>query len=170
MPRWQASTLPFTASRETAELRAEALQMGHSLARLLADLDAFATVADYRRRLLELTAPAYPTAWSAAAAAWSVPPSQALQGYLWSWLENQVMAALKAMPLGQTAGQRVLAMLGTRIPACAHDALVMDTERLCKLDSRPRARQCRARDAILAAVPLMSAVLASAGSAHSMNR
>jgi urease accessory protein len=118
----------FTASRETAELRAEALQMGHSLARLLADLDAFAAVADYRPRLLALAAPAYPTVWSAAAAAWSVPLRQALQGYLWSWLENQVMAALKGMALGQSAGQRLLAVLGARIPACGHDALAMDTQ------------------------------------------
>ena len=37
--------------------------------------------------------------------------------YLWSWLENQVMAAIKAVPLGQVAGQRLLLALGARMPA-----------------------------------------------------
>ena len=32
-------------------------------------------------------------------------------GYLWGWLENQAMAAVKAVPLGQTDAQRMLAAL-----------------------------------------------------------
>ena len=39
----------------------------------------------------------------------------ALVAYLWSWLENQVMAAVKAVPLGQTAGQKILLSLGDRL-------------------------------------------------------
>ena len=34
---------------------------------------------------------------------------------LWAWLENQVMAAVKAVPLGQTAGQRMLLALGAKL-------------------------------------------------------
>jgi urease accessory protein len=45
--------------------------------------------------------------------------------YLWSWAENQVMAALKAVPLGQASGQRLLAGLGGQIPAVAVDALAL---------------------------------------------
>jgi urease accessory protein len=41
----------------------------------------------------------------------------ALAAYVWSWLENQVLAAIKAVPLGQLAGQRLLFDLGARIPA-----------------------------------------------------
>lgn len=113
----------WVASRETAELRAESLQMGHSLARLLLDLDAFVAVPGYRERLASLIEPAFPTAWSAAAAAWEVPARDAVAAYVWSWIENQVMAAVKLVPLGQSAGQRLLATLGARIPALANAAL-----------------------------------------------
>ena len=115
----------FLASRETAELRAETVQMGWSLVRLLAELDAFAALPGWRGRLLAIEAPCFPTVWSAAAAAWQVPSDQALAAYLWAWAENQVMAAVKAVPLGQSAGQRLLATLGERIPALAQGALAL---------------------------------------------
>src|SRR4030095_16961195 len=41
----------------------------------------------------------------------------ALTAYLWSWLENQVLAAMKTIPLGQVAGQKMLLALGAAIPA-----------------------------------------------------
>jgi urease accessory protein len=47
----------------------------------------------------------------------------AVPAYLWAWLENQVMAAVKAVPLGQSAGQRLLATLGARIPSLAAQAI-----------------------------------------------
>ncbi len=104
----------FLSSRETAESRAESLQMGHSLARLLGDLPGFP--AD---RLAYFLPCSFPLAWSCAAAAWQIPAADALAAYLWAWCENQVMAAVKAVPLGQTAGQRLLLALGDRIPALA---------------------------------------------------
>ncbi|MFP5412639.1 MAG: urease accessory protein UreF [Gammaproteobacteria bacterium] len=113
----------FLASRETAELRAETAQMGWSLVKLLAELDAFAALPGWRARLLAIEAPCFPSAWSAAAAAWQVPAEQALAAYLWAWAENQVMAAVKAVPLGQSAGQRLLATLGRRIPPVVETAL-----------------------------------------------
>ena len=116
----------FVASRETAELRAETLQMGHSLTRLLLDLPAFAEVPNYRARLAALREPALPTAWAGAAAAWQAGRDEAVAAYLWSWLENQAMAALKAVPLGQSAGQRIMAALGERIPGLVAAALARD--------------------------------------------
>lgn len=115
----------FIASRETSELRAETLQMGYSTARLLRELEAFAALDAWNARLAKLAEPSFPAAWSAAACAWGVPPEQAVTGYLWSWLENQVMAAVKAVPLGQSAGQRLLSELGGRIPALARQALAL---------------------------------------------
>lgn len=111
----------FVASRESAELRAETLQMGHSLTRLLIDLGGFPALADFAQ-------PSYPLAWSCAAAAWGVPVQDAVAGYLWAWAENQVMAAMKAVPLGQTAGQRMLLALGERIPALAEAAAAADLD------------------------------------------
>jgi urease accessory protein len=100
----------FLASRETAELRAETLQMGHSLCRLLEELNV-AEAPDGEVAL--------PTAFALAVRSWDLDPRQALVAYLWSWLENQVMAAIKAVPLGQTAGQRILLSLGSRLESIA---------------------------------------------------
>jgi urease accessory protein len=119
----------FVASRETLELRAETLQMGHSLARLLVDLPAFADLDGWRGRLSALPDPAFPTAWTAAAVAWGASAEDSVVAYVWSWLENQVMAAVKSVPLGQSAGQRLLASLGARIPAIAADACARDETR-----------------------------------------
>ena len=111
----------FLASRESAELRAETVQMGFSLRRLLHDLrdESLAGVSGVVDALPEV---AFPTVWAGLAAAWHIEPQPALVAYLWSWAENQVMAALKAVPLGQAAGQRLLAGLGQQTPAIAAGA------------------------------------------------
>jgi urease accessory protein len=106
----------FLASRESAELRAETVQMGYSLTRLLSELDHPV------KALQAIDEPAFPTAYACAAAHWQIEPSSALIGYLWSWIENQVMAALKAVPLGQTAGQKILLALGARLETIAEAA------------------------------------------------
>ncbi len=69
---------------------------------------------------------AFPTVYSFAAARWALPAREALVAYLWSWLENQVMAALKAVPLGQTDGQRLLLQLGNRLDSIADEAAAAD--------------------------------------------
>jgi urease accessory protein len=91
------------ASRETAELRAESVQMGYSLKKLLGDLGAGE---------VPLEEPSFPAAFAFAARHWQIEPEAAMQAYVWAWLENQVMAAVKAVPLGQTQGQRILLNLG----------------------------------------------------------
>ena len=107
----------FIASRESAELRIGTLQMGHSLARLLGDLPEFP-----KQRLAGFVEPSFPLAWSCAAAVWQIDVEDAVAAYLWAWAENQVMAAVKAVPLGQTAGQRLLLALGTRLTELAGEA------------------------------------------------
>jgi len=109
----------FLASRETAELRAETVQMGYSLNRLLPDLGLPA---------LALEEPSFPASYAHAAKAWGIDPREALVAYLWSWAENQVMAALKAVPLGQTDGQRILLALGARLESVAEEAEAMADE------------------------------------------
>ena len=113
----------FIASRESAELRAETLQMGYSLSRLLTDLGDGSPAP-----LTGFAQPSFPLAWSCAAAAWGIPAQDAVAGYLWAWAENQVIAAVKAIPLGQTAGQRLLLALGQRIPDLAEAATATQIE------------------------------------------
>jgi urease accessory protein len=115
--RWNAELI---ASRETAELRAETLQMGYSLRRLLHELDVEGAGAlDAMEEL------AYPTAFAFAVAAWRIDAPEALAAYLFAWLENQVLAALKCVPLGQSDGQRVLLDLAQRIPGMVEKAQAM---------------------------------------------
>ncbi len=111
----------FCATRETAELRAETLQMGYSLRRLCAALGEF----DLRavETLAGIEEVAFPTVFAFASAQWALPARDTLVAYLWSWLENQVMAALKAVPLGQTDGQKLLLRLGERLALIAEQAL-----------------------------------------------
>lgn len=109
----------FIASRETAELRAETLQMGYSLRCLLREVEGVPLPAAFEA----LPEVAFPTAWALAAVLWAIPPAESVTAYLWSWCENQVMAALKTVPLGQAAGQRILLALGERIPPLAEQAL-----------------------------------------------
>lgn len=101
--RWNEE---FLASRETAELRAETVQMGYSLANLLRNLDI---------EIPEIEEMTFPMAFASAVRHWRIDPRQALTAYLWAWLENQVMAAVKAVPLGQTDGQKILLALGARL-------------------------------------------------------
>lgn len=110
----------FCSSRETAELRAETLQMGYSLHQLLVQLENI----DQQKilQLEKLGTISFPVAFSFVVNEWQIPFEQALQGYLWSWLENQVSAALKSVPLGQVAGQKILAQLGGTLAGVASNA------------------------------------------------
>lgn len=109
--KWNST---FLASREAAELRAETVQMGFSLGRLLEDLEV---------GTLLLQEPSFPAAYAFAATKWNIEPQAALVAYLWAWTENQVMAAVKAVPLGQTDGQRILLSLGNLLSSFASKAM-----------------------------------------------
>ena len=64
----------------------------------------------------------FPAAFAFAAHHMQVEAKAALIGYLWGWLENQVMAALKAVPLGQAAGQRILFGLHAAVAKAVEEA------------------------------------------------
>jgi len=105
----------FRTSRETAELRSETEQMGASLVRLAIDLDLLDPAA--QAVAVSMAPVMLPAAFALAARGFGVPAAAALTAYIWSWLENQVLAAMKTIPLGQVAGQRMLVALGAQIPA-----------------------------------------------------
>ena len=112
----------YLCSRETAELRAETEQMGRSLLHLLGGLALKGPIAEQVQLRLASDAPcALPMAWGLAAAGLGVPPSAALAAQAWAWLENQVMAALKAVPLGQQTGQRLFSRLLPLVAEVLHD-------------------------------------------------
>ncbi len=113
----------YLASRETAELRAETVQMGYSLARLLAELG----IADCAAGGAEL---AFPSAYACAVTALAIDPGDALLAMLFAWAENQVLVCVKSVPLGQVAGQRLLLGLGPAITAAAARAAALQDHEL----------------------------------------
>jgi len=112
------------ATRESAELRLQSEQMGRSMIEWLKSLQR----PDFDPVLLPaaLRAPTYPLAYALALSVLlppGQPPAQGLYAYAFGWAENLVQAAIKAVPLGQSAGQRILARLCTEIPAAVAHAL-----------------------------------------------
>lgn len=100
------------AQRETSELRAEDHHLGLALARLLRDLDIIEAESLCKRNDL-----CFITLFALAANRWGIELEEAANGFIWSWLDNQIAAAIKLVPLGQTDGQRVLSEMLEEIPA-----------------------------------------------------
>lgn len=114
--RWNSFLL---ACRETSELRAEDRHMGAALLRVLAEFGL----------RTDLAGVAHATAFAFACARWDIVPLDVLRTYAWAWSENQVLAAVKLVPLGQSAGQRLLHALYTEIDTWSARAIdLMDSD------------------------------------------
>jgi urease accessory protein len=111
----------FLASRDTAEFRAETIQMGYSLTKLVAELG----VANVEALGPEV---GLPTAFACAVDALGIPHHEALLAMLFAWVENQVLVCVKSVPLGQVAGQRMLLSLRPDIEQAAQRAQTMGDE------------------------------------------
>lgn len=118
--RWNAELLAF---RESRELLDEDLAMGAALRRLATGLELpVPAVAAESSRL------SYAAVFSWLCREWRVDLRETLGGFLWSWMENQVTASIKLVPLGQTAGQRMLLRLGDSISDIVEQALSVADE------------------------------------------
>ena len=141
IPAWRAGDAVRVQSlndwvietRETSELRLQTEQMGRSLADWLRNQHTAAAGRSAQiRQLAALSGqrPSYPIAFALATAFTGAVAQQALLAYAFGWAENMVQAAIKAVPLGQSAGQRILARLADAIPPAADHAIgLMDSER-----------------------------------------
>ena len=142
IPAWRAGDVVRIESlnewvlitRESSELRLQSKQMGQSLAAWLRNQHAgdaqnmtqVQQLADLCRRT-----PTYPVAFALAVSLSQAPLRDCLLSYAFGWAENMVQAAIKAVPLGQSAGQRILARLATEIPAAVEHALLLrDRDRM----------------------------------------
>ena len=115
------------ASRETQEMRLQTEQMGRSL---LDWLRIQNKAADAALQLCSELRPTYPMTMSLALSLAHAPLEQALQAYAFGWAENMTQAALKAVPLGQVSGQKILARLAQEIPEAVQHAMALsDDER-----------------------------------------
>ena len=86
------------ALRESAEVRAQQLQMGGSLLALMADLG---------HPLPQPVVLAWPAAWAWAALSLKISEQEMVEGYLYGWVANQLSAAVRLVPLGPTTAQRI---------------------------------------------------------------
>lgn len=118
----------FLASRESFELRQETEQMGWSLAQLALALQWHD---EARRIALRTLRPiCLPAAFAYAAGALRIDQQSCVAAYCFSWLENQVAAALKAVPLGQVAGQKILFSMHALIPEVVRRAIDTGPDRI----------------------------------------
>ncbi|NGN96551.1 urease accessory protein UreF [Grimontia sp. S25] len=92
------------ASRETMELRTEELQRGRTMLKLLQQLE----LVEAESQLDVVLSKSQVAGFAYAGMKWGIEEEALCHGYAWSWLENCVVAGVKMVPLGQTAGQRVL--------------------------------------------------------------
>ena len=113
------------ATRETAEMRLQAEQMGRSLLDWLRNLQQ---ASDAQLKCCAQLPPTYPLTMALALSLAQAPLDQALQAVAFGWAENMTQAALKAVPLGQSAGQRMLARLAREIPQAVQTALHLNDE------------------------------------------
>jgi len=110
--RWNSFLI---ASRETEELRAEDRHLGSALLRVLVELELTTGIFPLNAAN---TPPgvAHASAFAFACARWDIGARACALTYAWAWVENQVLAAVKLVPLGQSAAQRMLHALCARIP------------------------------------------------------
>lgn len=118
--QWNNTLLAF---RESAELYDEDCQVGYALTRLLTDLDIDG-VAQWQKKKVS-----YVTMYALVCDRWQIKADDAVAGFVWAWCENMVAAAVKLLPMGQTAGQKMLLTLGDYIaPVCESASAVKDQE------------------------------------------
>ena len=127
MPRVRALNGWVLQTRETSEFRLQTEQMGRSLVEWLRN-DAGANP-EHIKACAQMQ-PTYPVAFALAASQTAASVRDCLLAYAFGWAENMTQAALKSIPLGQSAGQRILARLSRDIPPAVESALSLsDVER-----------------------------------------
>ncbi|MEB3181299.1 MAG: urease accessory protein UreF [Nostocaceae cyanobacterium] len=116
----------LSAARETEELRNSSWQMGRSLMRLLGELQP-----QIMPIINTIGNPCnYAIAFGIASASWQINISLALLGYLHSWATNLITAGIKLIPLGQTAGQKLLLDLQANLIATVEEVIGLDDDDL----------------------------------------
>ncbi len=111
-------------TRESSELRAQTEQMGRSLLDWLRNGEQ-ATDPRLARLAAFSPAPTWPLAFALAGTLAGAGARDTLLAFGFGWCENMVQAAMKAVPLGQAAAQRVLAQLAAALPAAVDHALAV---------------------------------------------
>ncbi len=113
----------LSATRETEELRLQSWQMGRSLLRLWQDLHP--DQVPFWLAELQTDGCNFAIAFGLVAASWQIDERSAVLGYLQSWATNLINAGIKLIPLGQTAGQRLLLNLTMSFSQVSDEVLTL---------------------------------------------
>jgi urease accessory protein len=117
---WNATLLAF---RETKELYLEDIQVG----------DAFkqwhkSQSAEHLEKLELVDKPTVACMYALNGVIKGLTVEECLIGFVWSWLENQITSASKAMPMGQTDGQNIIRHLIPEIEAVVENAMQLEDD------------------------------------------
>jgi urease accessory protein len=148
IPAWRRSNIDrvielnqwVLQTRETQEFRLQTDQMGRSLAQWhqalntqsAAALVQFTERSQYNNQgVADASYPTtYPIAFALAASSTQASVRDCCLAFTFGWAENMVGAAVKSVPLGQSAGQRILARLANEIPGAVDYAITLqDSQR-----------------------------------------
>ena len=114
------------AQREAVEMRAQQRQMGQSLLQLLAELGwPLPRMAGRPEPRL-----AWPAAWAWAGLCLELDPLELVEAFLFSWVANQLSAAVRLVPLGSTQAQRLQLALAPLIEQRALALLAAEPRQL----------------------------------------
>ena len=89
----------LSSLRDSPDVRSQQTQMGESLLQLLIDLDH--PLPDNEKKFI------WPIAWAWAGVSWDIPKIDLVEGFLYSWVANQLSAALRLLSLGPTKAQQL---------------------------------------------------------------
>ena len=89
----------LSSLRDSPDVRSQQLQMGESLLQLLIDLDH--PLPDHQKKFI------WTIAWAWAGVCWDIPEIDLVEGFLYSWVANQLSAALRLLSLGPTKAQQL---------------------------------------------------------------
>lgn len=121
LTRWTDLLL---ALRETNELRLEEKSRGRAMVSLLEGLAVPMQTIEQ-----QIVGTSQLAGFAMAATHFGIPTDQAATGYAWSWLENQVLAGIKIIPLGQSEGHGILLHLDVMVlKAVAYGLNIVDDE------------------------------------------
>ena len=122
-------------TRESSELRLQTEQMGRSMLDWWRKQPSFHSTSDFTQVPKNASnpffnSPSYPVAFALAASSTHASTRDCLMSFAFGWAENMTQAAVRAVPLGQTSGQRILANLADQIPIAVDHAMhLLDSER-----------------------------------------
>lgn len=117
--RWSAQ---YRASRESRELLAESQQLAFSLNAWVKDVLKMKPSVKKQEGFIPV--------YAQLCGQLGLDAADAMTAYAFTVLENQVLAAVKTIPLGQMSGQRILWALHLSLPEVIEHALSLEDEQL----------------------------------------